>query len=251
MGISAMKIQMKYLLLILIGIRTTGATSVDVGATREDVVLRLGEPLGHMQHGERETLLYPAGTIILERGFVISDGVTSDLQQPNSATITVAGPGGSKRDFERSYGTSITPRLTPGTMTGIPVKDLPGVDTATYRINDRWIVSVIFLDGRAAVLSYSAFNENRVVRRILKDEFEALLENHAAGMAWRQQRPTDATQVFFGAVVNPHGIHIREDGVSAFTHGLQARIETQAFREAVTQAERRREEQRIHHIPGR
>ena len=245
-----MKKARKYGLLVLLSANTVLAAGIEVGATREQVIARLGEPRGRMQRGERETLLYADGSIVLEQGRVISQAQAPAAHRPAPAESATAGPGSRKRLFERLY-EAIAPQLIPGTMTAIPLSELPGVDTASFRLNERWIVSVIFLNGVAEVLSYSAFNEHRWARRIEADEFDALLKKHAGGMEWRRQRTADATQYFFGALVNPHGTYVRDDGVLAFTHVNQMRIETPAFREAVSLAEQRREQQRIQHIPVR
>lgn len=69
------------MLMFLTSVPHIDAHSIEIGDSRDSVIADIGEPGGFMASGDMETLFYKRGTVMLERGKVISVQIRSAEKQ--------------------------------------------------------------------------------------------------------------------------------------------------------------------------
>ena len=223
------------------------AEEIKVGDSSAHVLAVMGEPEGKAASGKQEVFYYQTGQITLEDGRV----ATINIQPNDEGDIkNLCVLGRSKAFCAKKYGLADTNAATVARNKFSPLISLPGAETQSYRVNDRWKVRISFLNGAAQRMVYEKSYQQGERYKIQPDEFSAVLKAQADGLAWEKATMLNLQKIIVGALVNPQGRWIRTDGVIAYEQGLSILFETKTILNAEAQAKQQKELERKQNIPS-
>ncbi len=217
-----------------------------VGDTREQVLKVMGEPDGQAMSGQQEILFYKDGRITLKDGRV---EIVNLKKTNNSKGKSQSVLGSSKAGCVAKYGAADTNASVVARNKYSPLISLPGTETQSYKVNDRWKARVGFLNGVAQRMDYEKSYQPGEAYKVQPAEFNAILNTQADGMTWKKDITPNLQTILFGGLVAPNGVWMRSDGVIAYERGLSVRIETKVVLEAEAREKQRKEQAWKQSIP--